>query len=174
MPAANVIGSSQRRGIIVAKRHPESLSTVETEAIVQIRARRALPGDHLGTFWPNDPAHIIHKLILGSHGHVKLRFGPLAAELGVEMRTLERLFVKKYGKTMSQCKLEERVALSKSLLRVTPLIKISVIANLLGYDEVRDFNRFFSEHVRETPSIWGKNARNRAQRRTPTTPCPQD
>jgi AraC-like DNA-binding protein len=148
--------------IPVANHTPDTLSAVEKEIIAQIRDWRAAPGDDLRTILLTSPARLMRTFIVGSHGHVRLRFHPIANELGVAMRTLERTFVDEYGKTMLQCQVEARVAFSKFLLSTMPPTKISAIAHMLGYDEVRDFNRFFVKHVHETPSAWaGKNARER-------------
>ena len=62
---------------------------------------------------------------------------------------------------MLQCQVEARIAFSKSLLSIMPPTKISAIAYVLGYEEVRDFNRFFEKHMHETPSAWGQRERER-------------
>jgi AraC-like DNA-binding protein len=149
--------------ILVANHTPETLSAVEREVVAQIRAWRASPGNELQAILLKSPARLMHHFIVGSHGHVKLRIRPIATELGVAMRTLERTFVNEHGKTMLQCQVETRVAFSQDLLSIMPPTKISAIANMLGYDEVRDFNRFFEKHMHETPSAWGRRERERTR-----------
>jgi AraC-like DNA-binding protein len=156
--------TSSLEEIPVANYAPEAFSAVEREVIAQIRAWRASPGDEPRTFLFTSPARLMHNFIVGSHGHVKLRFRPIATELGVAMRTLQRAFVDEYGKTMLQCQVEARIAFSKSLLSIMPPTKISAIAYVLGYEEVRDFNRFFEKHMHETPSAWGQKERERTSR----------
>jgi transcriptional regulator GlxA family with amidase domain len=140
----------------VTTRIPERLSPTEKEAIARIRELRASPDTADDIALQSKQAHLMHQLILTYHGHVRLRFWLLAKELGVEMRTLERAFDREFGKTMLQCQREVRLEFSQSLLRMTPPTKLSVIANLLGYHEVRDFIRFFRRHTKNTPAVWGR------------------
>jgi transcriptional regulator GlxA family with amidase domain len=102
--------------------------------------------------------------ILLYHGHVKIRFRPIAKELGVEIRTLERAFIEEFGKSMFQSQVDARLAFAQTLLRWMPPPKVSVVANMLGYDETRDFHHFFERHTGETPSAWGRKERDRAKR----------
>jgi transcriptional regulator GlxA family with amidase domain len=146
----------------VAINSPEELSTVEREVIAQIREWRASPDDKVHATLLQKPAQLMRSLILDKHGDVKLRFSPIAAELGVEMRTLQRAFVEQYGTTMLESQTEARLEFAKFLLGVMPPNKMSVIAHFLGYDAVRDFNRFFEKHMHEAPSVWGKAERAKA------------
>ena len=36
-----------------------------------------------------------------------------------------------------------------------------MVAAILGYDRVQDFNRFFKNHMHESPSEWGRKERAR-------------
>jgi transcriptional regulator GlxA family with amidase domain len=146
----------------VANTSPEELSTVEREVIAQVRAWRASPDDTVHSTLLKRPAQLMRSVILDKHGHVKLRFNPIAAELGVEMRTLQRAFVEEYETTMLESQTEARLEFAKFLLGVMPPNKMSVIAHLLGYDAVRDFNRFFEKHMHEAPTVWGKAEREKA------------
>lgn len=147
----------------MAKRVPEDLSPIEKQAIERIRALRLSREKELSSI-PQNPARAMHNIILTFHGHVKLRMTPLANELGVEMRTLERAFHVEIGKTMLQCQIDARLGLAQSLLSMMPPTKLSVIANLLGYDEIRDFARFFHRHMHETPSTWGRREREKTKK----------
>lgn len=145
------------------KRVSEGLSPIEKQAIERIRALRLCREEELSSIFQN-PARAMHNIILTFHGHVKLRLAPIANELGIEMRTLERAFHDEIGKTMLQCQVDARLGLAQSLLSMIPPTKLSVIANLLGYDEIRDFARFFQKHMHETPSTWGRRERERTKR----------
>jgi len=100
----------------------------------------------------------MRSLIRIYYGHVKLRLGPIAAELGVEMRSLERSFVDEFGKTMLEHQTEARLEFSKIQLCSQPRPKLSVIANLLGYEDVRGWARFFKQHAGKSPSSWSRSA----------------
>ena len=147
----------------MSNRVPEELSPIEKQAIERIRALRFSHEEDLSSILKN-PARAMHNIILTFHGHVKLRMAPIANELGVEMRTLERAFNEEIGKTMLRCQIDARLGLAQSLLSMIPPTKLSVIANLLGYDEVRDFARFFHKHMHETPSAWGRREREKTKK----------
>ena len=148
----------------MASRVPEELSAVEQEVIAEIRALRASKDNVVHSSLLDDPVRLIHHFIVTSHGHVALRVGPIAHELGVEMKTLQRNFVSTYKKTPIQCQVEVRLAFSKLLLSTFPPMKVSAIALMLGYKEVRDFNRFFRKRMHQRPSEWGRNERERIER----------
>lgn len=137
------------------------LSTIEKEVIAEVRALRASPRDALDAALLEDPAALAHHFILASHGNVQLRFSAIARELGVEIRTLQRTFVGQYQRTLTQFQVETRLAFSKSLLSISPPTKISVVAAILGYVPVRDFNRFFKKHMHQPPAEWGRRERER-------------
>jgi transcriptional regulator GlxA family with amidase domain len=147
---------------IVVINSPEELSGVERDVIAQIKAWRASPEDKVHSSLLQTPAQLMRSVILDKHGSVKLRFSPIAAELGVEMRTLQRAFVEEYEMTMQESQTEARLEFAQFLLRMMPPNKMSVIADLLGYDAVRDFNRFFEKHMHEAPSVWGRAEREKA------------
>jgi transcriptional regulator GlxA family with amidase domain len=148
----------------VASRVPEELSAVEQEVIAEIRALRASKENVVHSGLLNDPARLLRHFILTNHGHVTLRVGPVARELGVEMKTLQRNFVSAYKKTPRQCQVDVRLAFAKWLLSTFPPMKIGAIALMLGYKEVRDFNRFFRKQMHQRPSEWGHNERDRIER----------
>jgi AraC-like DNA-binding protein len=145
----------------VRSRPTGKLSTVESEVIREIRAMRALPEEGLNASLLASPARIARHFILDSHGNVQLRLATLARELGVEMRTLERTFFGEYRMTMAQFQSETRLAFSRWLLSIFAPTKISVVASILGYSVVQDFNRFFKKHMHESPLAWGRKERAR-------------
>jgi AraC-like DNA-binding protein len=148
----------------VTSRATERLTAVEREVIGELRALRATPGDDLHGVLFDDPARLMHHFMLIYHGNVQLRLGPIAREIGVEMRTLQRNFVAQYNKTPLQFQVDVRLSFSQWLLCIFPPTKMSVIATILGYKEVRDFNRFFRKHMHQRPSEWGRIERERIER----------
>jgi len=148
----------------VSSRVPEVLSAIEQEVIAEIRALRASKDNVLRAGLLGEPARLVHHFILANHGHLALRVGPVARELGVEMKTLQRNFFGAYKKTPRRCQVEVRLAFAKMLLSAFPPMKIAAIALMLGYKEVRDFNRFFRKQVCQRPSEWGRNERDRIER----------
>ena len=137
------------------------LSIIEKDVVREIRALRASPGEALNASLLANPARTAHHFILASHGNVQLRLATIARELGIEMRTLERIFSDEYRMTMVECQVEARLAHSKRLLSIFPPSKISAVASLLGYNVVQDFNRFFKKHMHESPSEWSRKERAR-------------
>lgn len=144
-------------------RVPSDASLVEREVIATIRSIRSLETHELHQILSDDPARLMHYFILSTHGHVKFRLTPIANELAVEMRTLQRDFVEAFKKTMHQCQIDARLSHSKTMLRAIPLTKISVIAATLGYNTASDFVRFFEKREHRTPSEWGRVERERVQ-----------
>ena len=143
---------------------PQEFSAVEQEVVAEIRALRASKDNIVRSNLLSDPARLLHHFIFTSHGHVALRVGPVARELGVEMKTLQRNFLSAYKMTPRQCQVDVRLAFAKLLLSTFPPTKISAIALMLGYKEVRDFNRFFRKQMHQRPSEWGRNERDRIER----------
>lgn len=145
----------------MSRRSTGTLSAIENEIILEIRAMRASPGEGLNASLLENPACTAHHFILDSHGNVQLRLATIARELGVEMRTLERLFFDQYHQTMVECQVETRLAYSQTLLSIFPPAKISAVGAILGYNVVQDFNRFFKKHIHESPSEWSRKERAR-------------
>jgi transcriptional regulator GlxA family with amidase domain len=147
----------------VTSRSTGKLSIIEKDVVREIRALRASPGEALNASLLENPARTAHHFILVAHGNVQLRLATIARELGVEMRTLERIFFDEYQQTMAECQTKTRLAFSQSLLSIFPPTKISAVAAILGYNVVQDFNRFFKKHMRESPSEWSRKERARIE-----------
>jgi AraC-like DNA-binding protein len=145
----------------VSRRPTGTLTAIEIEVIREIRALRASPGEGIHASILESPARTAHHFILDSHGNVQLRLATIARELGVEMRTLERIFFEEFHQTMVECQVLTRLAFSRSLLSIFPPTKIGAVAALLGYNAVQDFNRFFKKHMNESPSEWSRKERAR-------------
>ena len=137
------------------------LSPIEKEVIAEIRALRTSPRSGFPAPLLENPARIVHHIILASHGNVQLRLATVAREFGVEMRTLERAFAGEYNRTMVQYQVEVRLSFSRWMLSIFPPAKIGAIAATLGYDRVQDFNRYFKKHTHESPSEWSRKERAR-------------
>jgi len=112
----------------VSRRPTGKLSAIENEVIPDSRAMRASPVEGLNASPLENPSHTARHFILDSHGNVQLRPTTTARELGVEIRTLERIFFDEYHQTMVDCQVETRLAYSKSLLSIFPPTKISSVA----------------------------------------------
>jgi transcriptional regulator GlxA family with amidase domain len=153
-----------REGTIVKSRPTGELSAIEKEVIAEVHALRGAPRDALHAALLEDSAALAHHFILASHGNVQLRFSAIARDLGVEIRTLQRAFVGRYQRTLTQFQVETRLAFSKWLLGLLPPTKISAVAGILGYVLVRDFNRFFRKHMHQSPAEWGRKERERNAR----------
>jgi AraC-like DNA-binding protein len=145
----------------MSRRPAGTLSAIENEVIQEIRAVKSSSGEGIHASLLESPARMARHFILDSHGNVQLRLATLARELGIEMRTLERIFCGEYHQTMVECQVKTRLAFSKSLLTIFPPTKISAVAAILGYNVVQDFNRFFKKHMRESPSGWSRKERVR-------------
>jgi transcriptional regulator GlxA family with amidase domain len=145
----------------VSRRRAGTLSAIENEIIREIRALRASPGEGIKRSLLENPARTAHHFILDSHGNMQLRLATIARELGIEMRTLERIFFDEYHQTMVECQVQTRLAYSQSMLRIFPPTKISAVATIIGYHVVRDFNRFFKKHMQESPTEWSQKERAR-------------
>lgn len=130
------------------------LSEKEKEAIAAIRAYQRDLKAGLIPALPNRPAQMMHSLILANHGHAEMRFRPIADELGVTMKSLQRAFRATYGKSMSQFQMETRIEFARQQLSMHPRPKLSVIANQLGYRDAREFTRMFRAHTHTIPSEW--------------------
>ena len=134
-----------------------TLSAMEAEAVEKIRRLRA---QHRGSAIQGglqEEAAVIHDLLRGYRGNVKLRLKVITAALGCTTRTLRRAFVASYGETMNSFHEKERIEYAERVLSFDPDIKLMSIAAELGYDRESEFNRFFrrkkgvslTEYVRE-------------------------
>jgi AraC-like DNA-binding protein len=124
------------------KTHGE-LSAMEREAIGKVRELRTA---HQAVFLDNEleeRAAIMHDILRGYHGNVKLRLEVICTALGCTMRSLERVFIAKYSETMNSFHEKIRLEYAERLLTFNPDIKLMSIAAELGYDRESEFNRFF-------------------------------
>jgi len=139
------------------------LSPVENEIIAEIRKLRASQHRNEVAFLLDTPTRLVRHLIVAARGNVKMRIAPVARELGIEMRSLQRGFRLEYGETMIECHAAARLTYAKWMLGIDPPIKISAVASYLGYDRVQDFNRFFKQHLDQSPTAWSRRERERVR-----------
>ena len=146
-----------------------TLRGVEQEVIAEVRGLRATATGTGGQELLESPARLMHHLVLSRHGNVQLRLAPLAREIGIEMRTLERIFFLTYGRTMTAFQQECRLNYACRVLKASPPTKVGAVAMFLGYQQLQDFNRFFKRHMLVPPSVWSRRERERA-----ALPSPQE
>jgi transcriptional regulator GlxA family with amidase domain len=148
----------------VKKLPTDKLSSIEEKVIAEIRALRASPVESFAASLLASPERLTRHFIVSAHGNVQLRLATIAREIGMEMRTLERIFFVRYQETMAQSQVQTRLAFSKLLLSIFPPTKLSAVAAMVGYKQVQDFNRFFKTHVHHSPSEWSREERARIAR----------
>ena len=134
-----------------------TLTPVEQQVIAAIQAIRASPEADMHRSLLENSAAMMYCFIVFTHGPVQLRLARIAHELGANMKTLQRSFLKQYKRSMRQCQIQTRLDYAKVLLRSLPPQNMNYVAAKLGYNEVRDFNYFFQKHTNQTPSEWMKN-----------------
>lgn len=148
-------------------RDQNRLTDAEQQALALIREirRQTLRGELPGEF--REPARLAHYVIARYHGHVQLRMSRIAPEIGATPRTLERSFHRVFSTTMKKYQIEMRLRFARYLLAGNPDLKVSVIANQLGYDDANAFGRFFRDHTGESPHAWSEAERARRLRGNP-------
>jgi AraC-like DNA-binding protein len=138
----------------VAKQKDEELTEVEKKVIAEIRYWRSIPPGDPRREALNDPVTYLHQLIDAEKANVQLRVRNILPALGISQRTFERKFKKKYKMNVRDYIREVRLESACSMLGYVPVELIGDIAEQLGYTEIRDFNRFFSDHTHMSPTQW--------------------
>ncbi|WP_263357703.1 helix-turn-helix domain-containing protein [Acidicapsa ligni] len=139
---------------LVAKHGDEELTEIEREIIAEIRYWRSMPQGDPRREDLSDPATFVYNLIERKHANVQLHVKRILPELGISLRTFERRFKKKYNKNVRDHIHEVRLETACSMLGYVHAELIGDIAVRLGYTEIRDFNRFFSDHTHMSPTNW--------------------
>jgi AraC-like DNA-binding protein len=140
------------------------LSAMEREAIEKIRQLRADYRDASVHSELEEKAEIIHDILRGYHGNVKLRLEVISAALGSTMRTLEREFVAKYSETMNGFHERIRLEYAERQLMFNPDIKLMSLAAELGYDRASEFNRFFRRKKGVSLTEYVQDVRSRQEK----------
>jgi AraC-like DNA-binding protein len=128
---------------------------MEQDAIETIRQLRA-DFDRLGHGEAEEPAEIMHDILRGYNGNVKLRLEAIAGSLGRTMRTLEREFVARYSETMNSFHERMRLEYAETQISRNPRVKLTAIAAELGYDRESEFRRFFRRKKGESPTEFAR------------------
>lgn len=157
MRHASIAAAAPEGDVNVNERLSNILTPVEQRVIAEIKGIRAAPDADIHRSLIENPAAIMYHFIVLTHGHVQLHLAKIARELGANMKTLQRSFLKQYKCSMRWCQIKTRLDYAKVLLRQSRSQKIAYVAAKLGYNEVRDFNHFFQKHTNQTPSEWMKN-----------------
>ncbi|WP_341282676.1 AraC family transcriptional regulator [Paenibacillus sp. FSL H8-0537] len=92
------------------------------------------------------------------HVHEELTLAKLASRSGWSVRHLQRLFLQHTGQTFGNYLNQLRIQKSCEHLRLTQL-KISTIAEMVGYSHIDSFNALFKKRVGQTPGQYRKQFR---------------
>jgi len=107
---------------------------------------------------------MMHDILRGYHGNVKLRLEVVSMALGCTMRTLERAFIAMYSETMNSFHERIRLEYAERLLNFNPDIKLMSIAAELGYDRESEFNRFFRRKKGMSLTEYAREVRSRQEK----------
>jgi AraC-like DNA-binding protein len=137
---------------------------MERHAIERIRRLRApyITGGKRREF--EERAAMMHDILRGLHGNVKLRLEVISEALGSTMRTLEREFTARYAETMNSFHEKTRLEFAERKIILDPDVKLMAVASDLGYDRESEFNRFYKRKRGITPSEFARVVRERQER----------
>ncbi|MFC5862190.1 helix-turn-helix domain-containing protein [Acidicapsa dinghuensis] len=139
--------------------HPNS---VEKKVIAEIRERRRYPSGDPRRGALDDPAALIYDIIDSEHANARLTIGVIAREMGVSEKTLRRRFETRYGMSLQKRLAAVRLDYALSLLSCYPVTKVAEVARDLGYADIRNFYRFFQDHMHMSPIEWCRQSQARA------------
>jgi AraC-like DNA-binding protein len=134
---------------------------MEQHAIERIRRLRApyITGAERREL--EERAAMMHDILRGLHGNVKLRLEVISEALGSTMRTLEREFTAQYAETMNSFHERTRLEFAEGKIILDPDVKLMSVASDLGYDRESEFNRFYKRKRGITPSEFARVVRER-------------
>lgn len=142
-------------------KHPNS---VERKVITDIRERRSYPPGDARRGMLDDPAALIYDIIDSEHANAQLTIGVIAREMGVTEKTLRRKFQARYGVSLQEQLTAVRLAYALALLSCYPVTKVREVARELGYADIRNFYRFFQDHMHMSPLEWCRQSQARAEK----------
>src|ERR1700727_1023233 len=145
------------------KTHGE-LSAMERAAIEKIRRLRAAHIDGSIHDEQKERTEIIHDILRGYHGNVKLRLEVISTALGCTIRTLEREFVAQYSETMNSFHEKTRLEYAEMQITFNPSVKLMAVAAELGYDRESEFNRFFRRKKGITPTEFARGVQTKREK----------
>jgi AraC-like DNA-binding protein len=136
---------------------------MEQHAIERIRRLRApfITGGEYREL--EEHAEVMHDILRGYHGNVKLRLEVISEALGSTMRTLEREFTARYAETMNSFHEKTRLEFAERKIILDPDVKLMSVASDLGYDRESEFNRFYKRKRGITPSEFARVVRDRQE-----------
>ncbi len=140
--------------------HPND---VEMKVIQQIRERRSYPLGDARRGVLDDPAALIYDIIDSEHANAQLTIGVIAREMGVSEKTLRRKFESRHGFSLQKRLTQVRLDYALSLLSCYPVTKVAEVARRLGYADIRNFYRFFQDHMHMSPVEWCRQSQARAE-----------
>lgn len=111
----------------------------------------------------DDPAALIYDIIDSEHANARLTIGAIAREMGVAEKTLRRKFGARYGISLQERLTAVRLDYALSLLSCYPVTKVADVARELGYADIRNFYRFFRDHMHMSPIEWCRQSQARAE-----------
>ena len=142
-------------------KHPNN---VERKVITDIRERRSYPPGDARRGMLEDPAALIYDIIDSEHANAQLTIGVIAREMGVTEKTLRRKFQARYGVSLQEQLTAVRLAYALALLSCYPVTKVREVARELGYADIRNFYRFFQDHMHMSPLEWCRQSQARAEK----------
>ena len=142
-------------------KHPNN---VEKKVITDIRERRSYPPGDARRGMLEDPAALIYDIIDSEHANAQLTIGVIAREMGVTEKTLRRKFQARYGVSLQEQLTAVRLAYALALLSCYPVTKVRDVARELGYADIRNFYRFFQDHMHMSPLEWCRQSQARAEK----------
>lgn len=132
--------------------------------ITDIRERRSYPPGDARRGMLDDPAALIYDIIDSEHANAQLTIGVIAREMGVTEKTLRRKFQARYGVSLQEQLTAVRLAYALALLSCYPVTKVREVARELGYADIRNFYRFFQDHMHMSPLEWCRQSQARAEK----------
>ena len=143
------------------RKHPNN---IERKVIAGIRERRSYPPGDPRRGMLDDPAALIYDIIDSEHANARLAIGVIAREMGITEKTLRRKFQARYGVSLQERLTAVRLDYALSLLSCYPVTKVKEIARALGYADIRNFYRFFQDHMHMSPLEWCRQSQARAEK----------
>jgi AraC-like DNA-binding protein len=112
----------------------------------------------------DDPAALIYDIIDSEHANAQLSIGVIAREMGITEKTLRRKFEARYGVSLQERLTTVRLDYALSLLSCYPVTKVREVARDLGYADIRNFYRFFQNHMHMSPLEWCRQSQARTEK----------
>lgn len=132
--------------------------------ITGIRERRSYPPGDARRGALDDPAALIYDIIDSEHANARLAVGVIAREMGITEKTLRLKFKARYGISLQERLTAVRLDYALALLSCYPVTRVRDVARDLGYADIRNFYRFFQDHMHLSPLEWCRQSQARAEK----------